>query len=46
VSLLGEGSSLTIAGAHTLAAALADRPADYAAAFGRYEAVRSDGGVF
>ena len=41
VLLLGDGSSLAIAGAHTLATALADRPADYAAAFGQYEAVHT-----
>ena len=39
VSLLGDGSSLAIAGAHTLATALADRPADHAAPFGQYETV-------
>jgi len=38
VSLFGEGSSLAMAGAATLAGALADRPADYQAAFGVYEA--------
>jgi 2-polyprenyl-6-methoxyphenol hydroxylase-like FAD-dependent oxidoreductase len=38
VSLFGEGSSLAMAGAATLADALADRPADYQAAFGAYEA--------
>jgi len=34
VSLLGDGSSLAIAGAHTLATALAAAPAG---GFGRYE---------
>lgn len=38
VSLLGDGSSLAIAGAHTLATALAAHPADRTAAFGHYEA--------
>ncbi|MET9617745.1 FAD-dependent monooxygenase [Kitasatospora indigofera] len=38
VSLLGDGSSLAIAGAHTLAAALAAHPADPAAGLARYEA--------
>ncbi|WP_329494308.1 FAD-dependent monooxygenase [Kitasatospora herbaricolor] len=38
VSLLGDGSSLAVAGAHTLAAALAEHPADHAAALARYEA--------
>jgi 2-polyprenyl-6-methoxyphenol hydroxylase-like FAD-dependent oxidoreductase len=38
VSLLGDGSSLAIAGAHTLATALAEHP-DHMAALGRYEAV-------
>jgi 2-polyprenyl-6-methoxyphenol hydroxylase-like FAD-dependent oxidoreductase len=37
VSLLGDGSSLAIAGAHTLATALAGRPAEHAAAFRGYE---------
>ncbi|MFI9815973.1 FAD-dependent monooxygenase [Saccharothrix variisporea] len=39
VSLLGDGSSLAIAGAHTLATALADHPSDHTAGFGRYESV-------
>ncbi|HKN55365.1 MAG TPA: FAD-dependent monooxygenase [Amycolatopsis sp.] len=39
VSLLGDGSSLAIAGAHTLAIALGERPSDHAAAFGEYETV-------
>ena len=38
VSLFGEGSSLAMAGAATLAAALADSPDDYQAAFPGYEA--------
>ncbi|MFF2045941.1 FAD-dependent monooxygenase [Kitasatospora sp. NPDC058170] len=38
VSLLGDGSSLAIAGAHTLAAALAEHPADPGTALARYEA--------
>ncbi|WP_440072613.1 FAD-dependent monooxygenase [Streptosporangium sp. OZ121] len=38
VSLFGDGSSLAIAGAHTLAKALATHPADHAGAFRRYEA--------
>ncbi|MCX5209890.1 FAD-dependent monooxygenase [Kitasatospora sp. NBC_00240] len=38
VSLLGDGSSLAIAGARTLAAALAEHPAAPAAALARYEA--------
>ena len=38
VSLFGEGSSLAMAGAATLAGALADSPAGYQAAFGAYEA--------
>ncbi|WP_436763716.1 FAD-dependent monooxygenase [Streptosporangium sp. V21-05] len=38
VSLFGDGSSLAIAGAHTLAKALAARPADHAEAFRHYEA--------
>ncbi|MER5649999.1 FAD-dependent monooxygenase [Streptosporangium sp. NPDC002524] len=37
VSLFGDGSSLAIAGAHTLAKALAARPADHAEAFRHYE---------
>ncbi|MFC7383241.1 FAD-dependent monooxygenase [Sphaerisporangium rhizosphaerae] len=37
VSLFGDGSTLAIAGAHTLAEELAASPADHAAAFGRYE---------
>jgi 2-polyprenyl-6-methoxyphenol hydroxylase-like FAD-dependent oxidoreductase len=41
VSLLGDGSSLAIAGAHTLAAALAEQPADHATAFGKYQTVHS-----
>ncbi|TDP96474.1 FAD-dependent oxidoreductase [Labedaea rhizosphaerae] len=39
VSLLGEGSSLAIAGAHTLAASLAEQPADHAEALRHYESV-------
>jgi 2-polyprenyl-6-methoxyphenol hydroxylase-like FAD-dependent oxidoreductase len=39
VSLLGDGSSLAIAGAHTLATTLAAHPGDHATAFGRYETV-------
>ncbi|WP_377273025.1 FAD-dependent monooxygenase [Peterkaempfera sp. SMS 1(5)a] len=38
VSLLGDGSSLAIAGAHTLAEALAEHPDDHVTAFSRYEA--------
>jgi 2-polyprenyl-6-methoxyphenol hydroxylase-like FAD-dependent oxidoreductase len=38
VSLFGEGSSLAMAGAATLAGALAESPGDYQAAFGGYEA--------
>jgi 2-polyprenyl-6-methoxyphenol hydroxylase-like FAD-dependent oxidoreductase len=38
VSLFGEGSSLAITGAQTLAAALGDRPGEHAAAFAHYEA--------
>jgi 2-polyprenyl-6-methoxyphenol hydroxylase and related FAD-dependent oxidoreductases len=38
VSLLGDGSSLAIAGAFTLANALRAAASDYRAAFGRYEA--------
>jgi 2-polyprenyl-6-methoxyphenol hydroxylase-like FAD-dependent oxidoreductase len=37
VSLFGEGSSLAMAGAATLAGALAGRPGDYQGAFGDYE---------
>ncbi|MEU8378310.1 FAD-dependent monooxygenase [Streptosporangium sp. NPDC048865] len=37
VSLFGDGSSLAIAGARTLAEALAAHPADHAGAFRRYE---------
>ncbi len=37
VSLFGDGSSLAMAGAFTLASALASYPADYARAFDRYE---------
>jgi 2-polyprenyl-6-methoxyphenol hydroxylase-like FAD-dependent oxidoreductase len=37
VSLFGDGSSLAMAGAFTLASALAAHPADHATAFGRYE---------
>ncbi len=37
VSLLGDGSSLAMAGAYTLAAELAASPADHPAAFRRYE---------
>lgn len=37
VSLFGDGSSLAIAGAATLAAALADHPTDQAAALGQYQ---------
>jgi 2-polyprenyl-6-methoxyphenol hydroxylase-like FAD-dependent oxidoreductase len=36
-SLLGDGSSLAIAGAHTLATALGANPTDHTAAFRRYE---------
>jgi 2-polyprenyl-6-methoxyphenol hydroxylase-like FAD-dependent oxidoreductase len=39
VSLFGEGSSLAITGARTLADALADLPGDHAAALARYESV-------
>jgi 2-polyprenyl-6-methoxyphenol hydroxylase-like FAD-dependent oxidoreductase len=39
VSLFGDGSTLAIAGAYTLAAALADHPTDHEAAFGQYQAV-------
>src|SRR5262249_20722607 len=38
-SLFGDGSTLAIAGAYTLAAALADHPTDHKAAFGQYQAV-------
>jgi 2-polyprenyl-6-methoxyphenol hydroxylase-like FAD-dependent oxidoreductase len=38
VSLFGDGSSLAMAGAFTLAGALADAPSDHAVAFRRYEA--------
>jgi 2-polyprenyl-6-methoxyphenol hydroxylase-like FAD-dependent oxidoreductase len=38
VSLFGDGSTLAMAGAHTLAAELAATPADPGAAFARYEA--------
>jgi 2-polyprenyl-6-methoxyphenol hydroxylase-like FAD-dependent oxidoreductase len=38
VSLFGEGSSLAMAGAFTLAEALAASPGDHRLAFGRYEA--------
>jgi len=38
VSLFGDGSSLAMAGAHTLAEALADDPAQHERAFQRYEA--------
>jgi 2-polyprenyl-6-methoxyphenol hydroxylase-like FAD-dependent oxidoreductase len=37
VSLFGDGSSLAMAGAHTLAAALAASPADHSSAFQLYE---------
>ena len=40
-SLFGDGSSLAIAGAYTLAAALADHPTDYEAAFGQYQSVHN-----
>ncbi|MGW1737612.1 FAD-dependent oxidoreductase [Nocardia sp. NPDC001965] len=39
VSLLGDGSSLAMAGAYALATALADEPADPAAAYARYERI-------
>jgi 2-polyprenyl-6-methoxyphenol hydroxylase-like FAD-dependent oxidoreductase len=39
VSLFGDGSSLAIAGAYTLAAALADHPTDHEAAFAQYQTV-------
>jgi 2-polyprenyl-6-methoxyphenol hydroxylase-like FAD-dependent oxidoreductase len=38
VSLFGDGSTLAMAGAHTLAEELADTPADPQSAFARYEA--------
>src|SRR5262249_23920055 len=38
-SLFGDGSTLAIAGAYTLATALAEHPSDHAAAFGQYQAV-------
>src|SRR5262245_14112313 len=38
-SLFGDGSTLAIAGAYTLAAGLADHPTDHKAAFGQYQAV-------
>ncbi|SEP47356.1 FAD-dependent monooxygenase [Amycolatopsis saalfeldensis] len=38
VSLFGDGSTLAMAGAHTLATALAESPGDHATAFRRYEA--------
>ena len=38
-SLFGDGSSLAIAGAYTLAAALADHPTDHKAAFDEYQMV-------
>ena len=37
VSLFGDGSTLAMAGAHTLATALAESPGDHVAAFRRYE---------
>jgi 2-polyprenyl-6-methoxyphenol hydroxylase-like FAD-dependent oxidoreductase len=37
VSLFGDGSSLAMAGAHTLATALAERPSEHASAFSAYE---------
>jgi len=40
-SLFGDGSTLAIAGAYTLAAALAEHPTDHKAAFGQYQAVHS-----
>lgn len=39
VSLLGDGSSLAIAGAYSLATALAQHPDDHVAAFARYESL-------
>ena len=41
-SLFGDGSSLAIAGAYTLAAALADRPKDHETAFRQYQAVHGE----
>jgi 2-polyprenyl-6-methoxyphenol hydroxylase-like FAD-dependent oxidoreductase len=41
-SLFGDGSSLAIAGAHTLAKALGDHPTDHAAAFAQYQRVHGD----
>lgn len=38
-SLFGDGSSLAIVGAHTLATALAEHPSDHGAAFAQYQAV-------
>lgn len=38
VSLFGDGSTLAMAGAYTLAAALAEHPADYRQAFRQYQA--------
>jgi 2-polyprenyl-6-methoxyphenol hydroxylase-like FAD-dependent oxidoreductase len=38
VSLFGDGSTLAIAGAYTLATALAESPADHGKAFGQYQA--------
>jgi 2-polyprenyl-6-methoxyphenol hydroxylase-like FAD-dependent oxidoreductase len=38
MSLFGDGSSLAMAGAFTLAEALAASPGDHRVAFGRYEA--------
>ena len=38
VSLFGDGSTFAIAGAHTLAKAIAESPADHEAAFRRYQA--------
>jgi 2-polyprenyl-6-methoxyphenol hydroxylase-like FAD-dependent oxidoreductase len=38
VSLFGDGSTLAIAGAHALAAALAESPADHDEAFSQYQA--------
>jgi 2-polyprenyl-6-methoxyphenol hydroxylase-like FAD-dependent oxidoreductase len=38
VSLFGDGSTLAMAGAYTLAEALAEHDGDYVAAFGAYEA--------
>jgi 2-polyprenyl-6-methoxyphenol hydroxylase-like FAD-dependent oxidoreductase len=42
VSLFGDGSTLAIAGAYELAKAVTESPANYAVAFGRYQAVHGE----